>query len=329
LTKLRLCGILLLGLENTFKGKNIMTKNVLKDIVLPDLDFFQPKEEFLAWLVTRIKGVPVVEVGAGRGALSLALFRKGIQLTAIDLMTRNNPVYPVHQLDAMEFQYADRSIIIMARPCHGDWIAHLIGKVFNVCGCFYYIGLRKNVKTDLQGWLESAELVYKNAGKDKEVVYCINNPDNEESEYQDYYLVNWGLGYYWMRDSGDYWINYNGGKCPKSLKDKVKEGPIRASDFMSLDWKDSDLIKPDEETGWLDRNGRFYGCRYMEHDDVALFIFKSTSDTLMRLGWVRIDAKGDMYPESFRFLGEGIMNRLSAEQRNWLQKNGYLIKDID
>jgi len=47
-----------------------------------------------------------------------------------------------------------------------------------------------------------------------------------------------------------------------------------AKDFENLDWSNTNLNIPDSKYGWLDRNGKFYGCQYKSHDSCAFYIIK-------------------------------------------------------
>lgn len=64
-------------------------------------------------------------------------------------------------------------------------------------------------------------------------------------------------------------------------------GPIvEVESFEDLDW--SCLLKPDSKLGWVSPDGRFYGCEYTDHADVADLYFKKSERELEDEGWVKI-----------------------------------------
>ena len=59
-----------------------------------------------------------------------------------------------------------------------------------------------------------------------------------------------------------------------------------ADSWEDLDW--SCLIKPDSKCGWLAPDGRFYGCDYADHENLAGLYFKKPERQLEDEGWVKI-----------------------------------------
>lgn len=56
-------------------------------------------------------------------------------------------------------------------------------------------------------------------------------------------------------------------------------------------WDDLDysfLLKPDSPYGWIDREGKFYGCAYSDHSAVASRILHSSERTLEMQGYIKI-----------------------------------------
>ena len=86
------------------------------------------------------------------------------------------------------------------------------------------------------------------------------------------------------------------------------------------------------KTGWLDRNGRFYGCDWEMHVFVAEYCFKKTEEELEKEGWIKItkstygsswftDITGEY---DYYYLSDWPM---TAEQKNWLSMNEFKIPD--
>jgi len=120
----------------------------------------------------------------------------------------------------------------------------------------------------------------------------------------------------WYREEGDTLHNYVGGNMPRH--GVVILETAQAHSFDDLDWTHTRLVYPGRDSGWLDRNARFWPCRIAEHDTQARFVHKETVETLERRGWVRIHNKNSYSAGNVR---------LTAEQRNWMRKHGYPLLD--
>ena len=88
----------------------------------------------------------------------------------------------------------------------------------------------------------------------------------------------------WWRIEGDKVVNMVGGWHHLCIDDKSVI--VEANDWHDLDW--SCLIKPDSPYGWVDIQGNFFGCDYMEHAFFAKYYFKLTERTLEDIGYVKI-----------------------------------------
>lgn len=53
-----------------------------------------------------------------------------------------------------------------------------------------------------------------------------------------------------------------------------------------LDW--SFLVKNESPYGWIDRNGKYYGCEYEDHDNIAELVLHKTSRQLETEGWIKV-----------------------------------------
>lgn len=90
----------------------------------------------------------------------------------------------------------------------------------------------------------------------------------------------------WWRISGDRLYNRCGGSHDYVPHDD--DIICEANDWDELDY--SYLLKPESKYGWIDRNGRFYGCNYEEHDDIAELVLHKSSRQLETEGWIKIYA---------------------------------------
>ncbi len=126
----------------------------------------------------------------------------------------------------------------------------------------------------------------------------------------------WGAPY-WMNDIGDYWLNQNGGRTPKSEGDVVSG--VGFGQFSDLDHKKTGLALIKSDAGWLSRCGRFYPCRNVEHENYADLIFHSSGRSMEKKGWVRIYSKREWIATK----------RLSPDQFRWLHEGGYDTEDYN
>lgn len=122
---------------------------------------------------------------------------------------------------------------------------------------------------------------------------------------------------FWMTDNGECWVDVARSRWKdKHASDEVLETVIEEH-FTLLDWRKTPYYTPDVSSGWLSREGRFYGCPTYCHDVLAWCVLGVKVPELERLGWVRI------YSENWYVC----QARLSAEQKNWLSMNGHKVID--
>lgn len=114
---------------------------------------------------------------------------------------------------------------------------------------------------------------------------------------------------YWVNDGGDFWLNINGGRTPKSKSDKVFE--VAYGEYADLDHEKTGLKIEQSPHGWLSPAAKFYPCRYYEHDLYARYILRKELETLERCGWVRVS--GEDWQSR---------KRLNPRQLAWLSSRG-------
>jgi len=148
----------------------------------PQLRFFQPNKKFFAYM-EKYRNNIIVDIGAGEGHVALALEKKGFKVIAIDKDPKENAVYPTLPVDAETFKYPDNSVMLIARPCHGDFaysaIMHALQTTVKTA---IYVGLEHNVERDLTEIPYLGKIVEKGVGKEKEIIIeLISN-----GKYNDY-----------------------------------------------------------------------------------------------------------------------------------------------
>ena len=93
-------------------------------------------------------------------------------------------------------------------------------------------------------------------------------------------------------------INMYGGI--NSGNDISKLKIVEAKSFYDLDWKGTKIYSDKYKYGWIDRNGKFYGCSYESHDLQARLVHHSTRRELEKQGWIHISK--DMYNETGKLM---------------------------
>lgn len=140
-------------MSNPNPGRGVNTRdNMGLPGGLPNLEFFRPTEDGLAWLVAFLKDKPqpLFEVGAGTGLLSHLLWERGIKIVPMDVAPRENPHTLVMIADATEHPFPEGSWLVVARPCHGSFVSGLVENA-KACRCagILYIGKEENLEDDL------------------------------------------------------------------------------------------------------------------------------------------------------------------------------------
>lgn len=302
------------------------------EITLPSNTFFNPTTKFIDWFVPLLKNKVVIEVGAGMGLLASKLQEKKLNIVAIDICNRDEECTHIIRQDAIKFKYPRNSIVIIARPNRGTWIYDMMEKAFNDgASKIYYIGLHKHIDEDIKSLPFYFNEVYKNAGKNKEVVYEICKEKPKQGNLEKYHLIvthhipanpackPYDMGPFWYQiEDGDK-VNLNGGFMPFDDKmDKILE-TVEAESWDDLDWMKTSLINDKYVSGWLDRHGKFYGCESMHHDFVMQMIFRMEVSDAEDKGWVRIYGKNDY----------ACRKRISRDQYDYLKRQGFKVDEDD
>lgn len=76
------------------------------------------------------------------------------------------------------------------------------------------------------------------------------------------------------------------------------------------------LLDPWAREGWLAPNGKFWGCGFFKHDDIALALIRKPTGALENEGWIRV------HENSFK-LGND-MKRITRRQYSTLEKMGFV-----
>ncbi len=125
----------------------------------------------------------------------------------------------------------------------------------------------------------------------------------------DYYLVDDGQSMpRWCElaidEAGSRWIDFKGRRRPfgeDSVIAHVRGPNINVTleapaDVVAVERATAfqHLLDPWSDQGWLNPAGRFYGCAFYAHDDIAYALLRMSPATLEHQGWVRV------HTDSFR-----------------------------
>ena len=177
-------------------------------------------------------------------------------------------------------------------------------------------------------WLDGDDMVCHNRDSpfllqkrdlDQTCEFC----DEEEEEQEDVFCLiempqNQGNSWFKRVQEEDdfFYQNPDGGRFPGKV-DLIPIETVYAESFDDLDWTKTYLNISENGAGWLDREARFHGCPFQQHDRHAYRIIKQEVVDLENQGWVRVNGK----------LGYMTMQTLSPEQRIWLDRKGYKVED--
>lgn len=75
------------------------------------------------------------------------------------------------------------------------------------------------------------------------------------------------------------------------------------------------LLDPWSDQGWVSPDGKFFGCKFYQHDDIAYSLIRKSPGRLEHEGWVRV------HSDSFRF--EDHARGLTKRQERTLEKLGF------
>lgn len=224
--------------------------------------------------------------------------------------------------DAIVFEYTRGMLVVLARPCHGAWIYQVISKAHEAGAEVLYVGKPDNVEMDIDYDGLGRKLLLSDAGEENEEVWSMKPEVGDTIKFclvrDDFTGSKW-----WMEDGGDRWINCVGGWRPKGKKKEALE-ECWAENYEDLDHTKTDLLVPEDkaDAGWIDRDGKFYGCDSQHHDSVIRLIIKKEVGEVEELGWVRVHS---IRRQEFVAFG----HRMSADQRNTASRLGLALREWD
>jgi len=290
----------------------------------------------LVALIKRLAcGRCVVDCGCGEGILGEKLRR----CISIDMFpqVRKPHILP---MNSVYFNFTRQHFPVFLRPCHCAAFvdATLKAHRHNLVNALY-VSKPHNLEVDIDTDEFTVTEVDGWTGTEGERAYIVDM-DLDGGELRTFYLIK---PLFWKRpawvervdpieDEDDYdpddedyvperpyWLNYNGGRLYCSDDHEVLQ-TAQATCYDDLDYTMIWPVGGDPHgCGWLTPDGTFYGCGYHEHTQVAADLFNKDQWTLEKTH-VKVNGLKDELP----WYKDG---RLTAEQRNWLSRNGYEMED--
>lgn len=133
--------------------------------------FFRPTQAFVAWAAKAAGARLVYDVGAGTGHVSATLSAAGVKVVAVDLSPSEASVWQTVSADGGALSYRRGSVVMLCRPCHGDFPGRVVRCAVESGAEVWYVGLDRNVEDDVDVELFSVQLC--GAGEDGEKVWVM------------------------------------------------------------------------------------------------------------------------------------------------------------
>jgi hypothetical protein len=154
--------------------RKLVTQRILGGS-LPCLKFFEPKPRFIRWMKRSYPGSLIYDVGAGLGHVAQVLSEQGLRALALDLNYRESQEnFPVVIADGESYQYQPNSIVMLCRPCHGQFVEEVASQAIRCnVAVVMYVGLDRNIEIDLGIHQDGFKLSLSGAGRDGEGVWVL------------------------------------------------------------------------------------------------------------------------------------------------------------
>lgn len=138
--------------------------------------FFEPRAQFVDWCKQTYPSAFWIDCGAGQGHITKLLRENGMQAAGLDLYapTEDAVINDLINMDCVKFPFTDKMVVLLCRPCRGDWIHATIIKAVE-SGCpMIYIGKQSHFNDDLAPLPYKVELVLSDIGMDGENLWIVS-----------------------------------------------------------------------------------------------------------------------------------------------------------
>ena len=256
-------------------------------MILPEQKFFEPTPAFWdlmdshAWL----RWKRFWDVGAGMGHLTDEMVATGRECVGLDACVRPNQSNLVKLEDVTARYFTPDDCLLVARPCHGDWLRTLFARNAGTAEILY-IGLERNFDDDLNGFY--TDPLADDVGKDGESVLRITG---EVGKAERWCLLDcdfWNSPN-WMIDKGSRWENSMGGGFSKDDTEvTVLEEKHLMNYFQEYGPKEQYCSdQEDLDNGWIAPNGEWFPGHSSQHAAILTHVLGITEARAEELGFVR------------------------------------------
>lgn len=123
-------------------------------------------------------------------------------------------------------------------------------------------------------------------------------------------------------DGASFWVDLKARRIPKGAGQpiahaeghNIEDAITRVPDAvvkLERDFGMNFLLDPWSDQGWVSPDGRFYGCAFFAHDDIAYSLIRKSPGALEVAGWIRVHADsfrtGELRPSLTRLQEETIL----------------------
>lgn len=154
-------------------------------LMFPGIRFFEPNDRFYSWMEANyLKSTPIYDVGAGCGQVSAGLSKCGFKPIALDIQLREDSEYPIALCNGADFPYPNHAVVMLCRPCHGEFPYRVIQNAEESgVTAILYVGLDKNVESDLGSYCHYFQREYMKVGVDGESIWRWNLDEEHQKAF--------------------------------------------------------------------------------------------------------------------------------------------------
>lgn len=116
---------------------------------MPCSVFFQPTDEFIHDICEKAGKRRVIDVGTGTGMFARKLIDAGLNVVPIDIVAYENTIPELQICDGTTFPYEPGDLVVIARPCRGEWIEDTIAVANSAGAEVIYISKPTNLPLDV------------------------------------------------------------------------------------------------------------------------------------------------------------------------------------
>lgn len=134
---------------------------------------------------------------------------------------------------------------------------------------------------------------------------------------------------FWWEIEDDKLYNMVGGHQLADWYKIEDEDVVEVNDWKDLDWIGTEIYDDTLKTGWINRDGKFFGCGSQWHSRQSEFIHNKTERELELLGWIKV-YRSNVFESKNKNGYDFIIvsNRINELQKNKLNKLGFTDEEI-